>query len=318
MKPSINDPLPRHPHQIAFTTAHIQTQSYCNARCIICPYVHVKHSFKQGKMTWDLFTKIIDDILHYPTLKCIMLTLQNEPLLDRGLPEKINYIRKQAPDMEVAITTNGSLLDNKTLKSLSAAGLTSIISSINALTKETFDRIEKGLNFDIVMKNLFHLINRKPKDLYVAVKMMLVKQNAIEILFLDRFSTLGKSIKKNDIPLIVGPISNRAGNLRRYRDLLIYSNEQSSKKKLYCHDIFESLNILFNGDVIACCADWTRCSVMGNINELSLKEIWADKKAYAQRVSILKGQYNKISPCKNCSQAFNIRENMPQRRKKPR
>ena len=77
-----------------------------------------------------------------------------------------------------------------------------------------------------------------------------------------------------------------------------------------CHDVFENINILFNGDVIACCADWSRASILGNANEKTLQQIWQDEKAKSLRESVARGAYREIEPCKNCSQALNILENL--------
>jgi len=76
----------------------IQTISYCNARCLICPYADTVSIQEQGPMDLDLFKKIIDEAsLYQNQVKQIMPYLMNEPLLDKTLVEKINYIHLKNP-----------------------------------------------------------------------------------------------------------------------------------------------------------------------------------------------------------------------------
>ena len=42
----------------------LDIHNYCNARCIICPYTKLQKKIPQGIMSWELYTKIIDDYQH--------------------------------------------------------------------------------------------------------------------------------------------------------------------------------------------------------------------------------------------------------------
>lgn len=85
--------LPENIHNINFRIAQIQTHSFCNAKCIMCPYETTRKVKDQGWMEWELFTKVVDDLIGYPSLKHIVLMLQNEPLLDDRLVDEVKYIR---------------------------------------------------------------------------------------------------------------------------------------------------------------------------------------------------------------------------------
>ena len=277
---------PEDVHRIGVRVAQIQTHSLCNGDCIMCPYASTRNAFPQGTMDWDLFTKIIDDLIVYPSLRVLGLTLQNEPLVSRRLVDEIKYVRDKVPDLDVAISTNGSLLDDPTLQELVDAGLSSLAFSINALTRDTFSRTERRLDFDTVVGNLRNLIERKPPGLGIVVKSMLIKDNALELGVPELFSDLAELISSEEIPWDIGPISNRVGSLDGYQGLLLTQDYQSSKGKLYCHDVFENVNVLFNGDVIACCADWSRRSVLGNLRHNSYEEVWCGHEARDRRTKV--------------------------------
>ena len=59
--------------------------------------------------------------------------------------------------------------------------------------------------------------------------------------------------------------------------------------------------ILFNGDVIVCCQDWNRGTVVGNVCNSSVKEIWNSTKMNQIRRSILRKRYNEVKSCQACS-----------------
>jgi len=51
---------------------HIQTHSWCNAGCIFCPYTKISREKPMGRMSWELYTKIIDEASRYNVLRCAL------------------------------------------------------------------------------------------------------------------------------------------------------------------------------------------------------------------------------------------------------
>jgi hypothetical protein len=39
----------------------VDIHDYCNAKCRMCPCESLRHTLRQGRMDWNLYTKIIDD-----------------------------------------------------------------------------------------------------------------------------------------------------------------------------------------------------------------------------------------------------------------
>lgn len=97
--------------------SHIQIEVFrgCNAKCKMCPLNYVKNKLiiKKGRMSEENFQKIINKFLPYVSqIKYISLWELGEPLLDKGLPEKIKYLKKYN-FKNIAIATNADLLDEK-------------------------------------------------------------------------------------------------------------------------------------------------------------------------------------------------------------
>ena len=84
----------------------IQTTSSCNASCIFCPYDDIKDLFPKKIMDIGLFRKIIDECSRQRDVKVIILYMNNEPLTDPYLIERINYAKGKGvngTDVEIII-----------------------------------------------------------------------------------------------------------------------------------------------------------------------------------------------------------------------
>ncbi len=68
-----------------------------------------------------------------------------------------------------------------------------------------------------------------------------------------------------------------------------------------CSTPLTTFNIMSNGDVILCCNDFSNKLILGNVNDLSIREIWNSEKYQEIREMLYKGEYKKISGCSTCS-----------------
>jgi cyclic pyranopterin phosphate synthase len=89
-------------------------------------------------LTYEEIVKIIDCFKKFG-LKKIRLT-GGEPLLRKDLHKLIKLIKCSHPNIEIALTTNGSLLDLNS-KNLKLAGLDRITISLDALDPELFEKM---------------------------------------------------------------------------------------------------------------------------------------------------------------------------------
>jgi radical SAM protein with 4Fe4S-binding SPASM domain len=245
-----------------------------------------------------------------PTLEEVTPMLQNEPLLDKRLPDAIRHIKRVLPHVRTMINTNGSGLVPSVLERLVDAGLDHINYSLNALTEETFERVHTHLSFDAVMSNLRHLIDNKPSSLAVTVRSMVVRASAMEFAFPKRFSDLPDLMEQAGVEYRINAICNRAGTLEGWEDLIVFEHTDHLRHNRYCHDLFENVEILYNGDVIACCNDWAREMVMGNLADQTLAEVWNGNTARVRREKAAAGRYREMPGCRDCSLAWNIEKNL--------
>jgi len=287
----------------------VQTQSFCNGRCSICPYRIVSKRLEQGTMEWNLFAKIADELASEPLLSTVVFELHNEPLLDKRIFDWVKYLKSISSDKYCVIVTNGELFDRFSSTDIMQSNLNLLVISLNAHSREMYESINTGLNYDKVMKNVSCLLSNQSLRQKVMLSFVVTGQNVHEVHQATHYWK-GQGVKTR----VLG-MSNRAGSLDNYEgirlkigyhDIPLLSRVwrrlmSSAQGVTGCHLPFYHLNILFNGDAIICCHDWNRATVVGNARTGSLREIWNSEKMNEIRGTLLRKRYEQIESCKECS-----------------
>ncbi len=277
----------------------IQTISYCNADCIICPYGSLVKKQPQGVMNLKTYKKIINEASNYKVKK-ILLYLMNEPLMDKDIVSKINYAKEKNPKAIIHIVSNGSLLNKKLSMDLINSKLDYIEFSVLANRKETYRKV-MHLNFDKTIKRILDFIKiariQNKGDDYTNIDItgtpgLLSNEEKDETI--NFWRNIGiKNINYFNTP------TNRAGNVPFLPK--IKNDSIHGCKSIWAN---EMIHILYNGDVILCCMDWKREIVLGNVKTQSIYEIW-DGRNYNKTRKMVNGEIE--SPpnfiCKRCEAA---------------
>lgn len=88
----------------------IETLNRCNGKCAFCPVNVNQPQRPYAKMSFTLFSKIIDDLQDMNYSNTIALYSNNEPFLDDRIIEFHKYAREKLPHACFILYTNGSLL----------------------------------------------------------------------------------------------------------------------------------------------------------------------------------------------------------------
>ena len=107
-----------------FKQVLIETRTDCNNHCPFCP--HAFNDKSLGVMTWECYTKIIDQLCDIHFNGRVALMLSNEPLLDERLLDMIKYAKGKSQRLFLDITTNGKLLTVEMIDELFKFGLDNI------------------------------------------------------------------------------------------------------------------------------------------------------------------------------------------------
>lgn len=263
----------------------------CNANCIMCPHSRIKREI--GEMDFGLYKKIIDECSKGKP-KAILPFLNGEPLLNPQLINYIRYAKEKNKKSEIAIFTNASLLNEKMSLEILNSGLDRMVISFDGCHKETYEKIRRGLNFDIVNNNVLRFFQlrkemrkRKPQVSLVIIKMKETEKEIKE--FFKKWKKWADSVS-------VDVYKNWGGEIKGENE-----NETADVKRFPCVRLWYQFAILRDGGVPICCLDYDGKYTIGSIKENTIREIWHGERINNYRNLHLKKLYREIPICKNCN-----------------
>ena len=264
----------------------IEVNSSCNLRCVMCFQSSEKTRPKYGYMTFDLFKKIIDEGTEHG-LCSIKPMFRGEPLLHPKIVEMMKYAKEKGV-IEVMLNTNATLLSEEKARGLIEVGVDRIICSVDACSKELYEKIRVGAKFDNVLNNIKRLQELK-KELgvdkpIVRAQMVDTPQNHLQI---DSFVDYWGSI--------VDEVSVEA--MYEWHNMV---SDAAEDKDFCCAQLWQRLIILWDGQILLCCGDNRAEIVVGNAKVDNLSELWKSDKLKFFRELHLKGESHKMISCRRC------------------
>lgn len=266
----------------------IDTISYCNLRCSMCP--HKEMSRKPGIMSWELYKKIIDEIaLEKPDAR-VWITFFGEGLMLRDLDEKIKYAKDKGLK-DVVLNTNGNLLNERWAERLIRAGLDAIYIGIDAFTEEVYSKLrvrgnlQKVISGALAYKNVLDKIGKPEQKIYVQFVEMDENSEELEK-FVEFWNSKGILVK-------VRPKVSWAGKVEA-------PNLKDFEFRLPCNWAMNSISISDQGKVCMCAVD-LNCQVeFGDVSNDSIKNIW-NTSLKEFRIAHLNGEWEKLPKmCYEC------------------
>lgn len=273
----------------------LETTSLCNLRCVMCPYKEMTRPHEM--MEVELFQKVVDEVAGYNG----MLWLHNlgEPLAHPRFDDLIRYVKSKG--LRCGISTNATLLNEARTQRVLASGLDKIILCMDGITKETYERMREGANFEQVTDNIEGFLRRKrelghhtPQAIVQLIYMRETEPQVPEFrrrwasladrLHVKRFSTWAEQ---------VGGIAELSDPKHRYEP-----DHSLSEHRYPCAYLWRNVVVTANGDVIPCCVDYDARMVMGNVKESTLEEIWHGERFRQVREDHLAGRF--LDTCETC------------------
>ena len=265
----------------------------CNFDCIMCPLG--KSIYKGGGgISLELFDKIVSEISPYKDwIKLVCLSRNGEPLLNKNISTMVMKL-KNAGIRRVNFSTNASALTKKKSTELLNSGLDEIRFSIDGYTKETFEKVRKGGNFERVISNCLNFIslrNKMNSKTQIQVRFVEQKANEHEI---SKWESFWLS-KLRDTDLVASKKMHSWGN-----KLDNFEDEINTTIKTPCIPPFSTLEILYDVTVPLCGCDYKPTVILGNVKKNTLNEIWNSEKFKNIRKKHEEGRRNDISICVGC------------------
>lgn len=279
----------------------IELTNRCNLKCIMCPRPKMGN-LKVREMDFDLFKKIVDDIVKFGDKRTHFTPVGlGEPLMYPEFTEAIEYIKIKCPSALINIDTNGTLLDEekaKMLCKLLGRGDRLLI-SLNGGDRDVYEWLMGKDKFDLVVINIKNFLTIREKignGPTVAIQLLETNKTESEI---ENFKNFWKPLLGRNDNVLIKPLLNWGGTVD-IKDIQV----REKGDRYPCLSLWTGAVILNDGGVYPCCeAQSTRENselLLGNVHEKSLTEIFCGNRIGEFRKKHLNGQWNEISDCSNC------------------
>lgn len=226
-------PLPKH--------FELNIDRCCNAKCVMCRDKKEYESEEVKKFESIIDSKIIPMLKNAET---VYLNGSGEIFASNLCKNLVKKISNTYPKIKFKIITNGILATDENINKLGLKGrLKTVEISIHAATKETYDKIVRGGDFDAVMKNLKNIakMKRDGEIEYVQATFVVSSINYKEMIDFQKMV--------NDLDVATSFWEYRKyGNAemdKHYEDFAVfepYHPEYAEFLKIVQNDIFKSWN----------------------------------------------------------------------------
>ncbi len=308
------------------TALQIEVTTACNLKCTMC-----EHSFMQEisrNITFNEFKKIIDE---NKNIQVINLTGIGESLLNPEFIKMVEYAKQK--NIYVWFNDNFTLMTEEKMNKMLDLKVDFIIISLDGATKETYNKIRVGSDFNKITKNFAKLRelrdSRNLSELKLGINAVVLKENYFEI---DKLVDLAVKLKADNLMFSSIIMSSNTGKLSLWnlneKEIIPFIEKGKIKaekaglrviawpavkfeksEKTGCEYPWANPYIGYNGDVLPCCfipqmanARTHKENIMGNVFEKPLKEIWNNSKYQEFRKKIKSN--NPPKSCSTCSKFY--------------
>ena len=280
----------------------LEPTNRCTFKCAFCPTGDLGLLAKTprrplGDMSLKLFKKIIDDLDDFAPsiIKRVQLFKDGESLLHPDIIEMIEYTKKSKIIQEVDVTTNASLVDDEMASKLIESKIDTIrVSFEGSVDNEMYKKITKtDYSYDSIKENFYRLYRaRKKKNLTKPYLEAKVIDTGFSQEKLDKFYNDFNGIADE---MTVDPLVDR----KKLTGKIIKGQKELIENQV-CSVPFYNLTINHDGSVSVCCVDWNYTTLVGDLNDMSVYDIWHGDKMYEFRKMHLMGEAGKHELCKKC------------------
>jgi hypothetical protein len=283
------------------THVQIQCSTACGAACSICPHPIESPRWPRGAMSDELFAGIVDQ-LRGRDVEYLTPYLMADSMSDRAIFDRIATLREALPATWIELSTTGLYLAGRLADRLIAAPLSELRISSHGITRAEWARTMPGLDYDRAWSNLEAFIERwraeRPYRLRIVTLTGLWPAH--------REAEIKDFWAQRDVEVIQWEVITRADQV----DLTVFGGDGPAPgvdtrlvAPPYRCDFDRDtrwLHILNDGRVTLCCMDYKREAIIGDLNTMSIEQLWQGE-AFSDMRARLRGDVEPpIAICERC------------------
>jgi len=248
---------------------HFEPTNLCNLKCPTCYTAKGWSATPRGSVSFGDYRKVIDELKG--ALVLVRLDGLGESFLNPDLFSMIRYTARSG--IASAISTNLTTFKPGDCEKVVDAGLDYLIISLDGATKETYEKIRVGADFERVISTVKEMVAakkaRKRRTPFIEIQFILFEENAHEA---KRVEKLARSLGIDRVLFKEA----REGRLRETR-------EKSAETKP-CYWLWYVMNVVWTGDLKACCTSGLASAYsFGNIIKNPVRTEWNNAAMQASR-----------------------------------
>lgn len=266
---------------------NIEPAKICNLKCPMCEFqkdVLAADGSSESIMDMSLYKRVIDEFAAEGRPVSIGLSYRGEPLLNPNMMEMIRYAAdKKTP---ATLNTNATLLTKEVAEQLLDAGPGGVVFSCDGATKKSYEAMRVGADYDTVVRNIrtfIELADQHEKRPTIGIRFIRSEEN-----WFEEEAFVNQWLDSVDCVVITLPFAfTKDGKFHlHYRG----SAARVSAGPRPCRDLFSNTQVTTSGNVLGGCnfnSQELEEYLYGNMNEASMKEIWANDKMNGARLKTL-------------------------------
>lgn len=284
----------------------VEPADFCQLGCPECP-VGINLRRKGSVVDMEMYKRTVDEIKD--KLLHIIFYFQGEPLLNKKLPEMIQYAHDSG--IYTSTSTNGQALTSEKARELVKSGLDKLIISMDGVTQEVYEKYRKGGKLEKALDAARH-VNHWKKELKSLTPMLEIQfivfgTNEHQITDIKK---LAKTLNADRLALKTAQIYNfengselipTTEKYSRYRKLPDGTYRIKNKLRNRCLRLWSGAVVNVNGDVLPCCFDKNATYKSGNLNNSKFSEVMKGDALRNFRKSVL-AERSQHEICRNCTE----------------
>lgn len=294
----------------------LENTTVCNLRCIHCPQSQgypERPDYHAVYMEWDIYKKAIDEIAEN-TITLLRFSPAGEALIHPQLLDQVAYAKAKGIS-PVNLTTNGLNLDNPAMENgkripgktilerLLELGIDIIDISVDAATREKYEKIRVGSNYHRVWSNIHRLLYLREKMKAPTKLMLSIIDQPESHDEVEQFVTYWTPLVDR---VIVRPYLENLGLTPPKPGTVV--EQLQGIKRWPCPQFWKRVTISPDGSIRFCVVDWLDKSVLGHVRTHSIKELWHSAEYERLRECHIGGKYGEAhSICDPCTDWMGMR-----------
>lgn len=276
----------------------IEPTNICNLRCTFCPQSDPQHHARReaGRLSVEnlrLFLQRRRDAK--PSNRNINFTLDGEPFINTNFVQLVQIAVQEG--LFVIFASNGTLLSPKVADRLIAAG--PFRASIDfAPDRDVYESLRgrKG-DHEMVYRNLSYLIGQAQKKTSIHLDVHDITP------FTHSDPSVSLSVMRKMFP---GNLPRRVRFLSREFHNFCGHIKGDLPKERYrlCPYPWTQMAVTWSGDCVACCRDTAGRSVLGNVFQSPVMDIWNGERYQQFRKNLIERRPEFNAACKDCDLPF--------------